>query len=99
MFFLSCHGQEQSSSDLAGKTVLDVCRWQQEEFNDDRDSHSQGSAQHCPGVWGQSRQAERASGVVCMPLPPDHSCCVSHLFFQWGRRRGKGYALLLVGRM
>lgn len=64
--------------------MLHVCRWQQEELRDDRDSDSQVPAQHCPGVWGHSRQAELALGGVCMLQPPDYSCCVSRLFFIWG---------------
>lgn len=58
---------------FSGKAVLHVCRWQEEELGDDGDSHSQVPARHCPGVGGQCRLAEWASGVVCVPLTPDHS--------------------------
>ena len=75
-----------------GKAVLHVCRWQEEGLRDDRDSHSQVPARHCPGARGRCRQAEWASG----------SCDHCHLttagvspmfFFSGGRRKGKGCVL------
>ena len=90
--FSQLHCQEWRSSDSVGKAVLHVCRWQEEGLRDDRDSHSQVPARHCPGARGRCRQAEWASG----------SCDHCHLttagvspmfFFSGGRRKGKGCVL------
>ena len=87
--FSQLHCQEWRSSDSAGKAVLHVCRWQEEGLRDDRDSHSQVPARHCPGGGGRCRQAEWASWSC------DHShvstagvCpCILFFFFWWKEKR------------
>lgn len=89
MFSLSSCYLEQSSSDPAGKAVLHLCEWQQEEHRDDRESKSQITSQHsrCHTVLGQSRLAELGGfwgNLACHCLLTTADVCPVCFFFFFG---------------